>query len=67
MDEQNNNPLLDIDDAVVYLKLSKSTLARRRVAKLHPRYVKIGNRVFYRKADLDDFINASTVTGESNE
>lgn len=64
MDEQQSAKLLSIEEAMAYLKLSKSTLARRRLAQLHPKYIKIGNRIFYRKIDLDDFLNASIVTGE---
>jgi len=67
MDENQNNDLLTIDEAMAYLKISRATLARRRYAQIPPRYVQIGTRVFYRKSDLEDFINASTIVGDTNE
>lgn len=55
------SPLMNIDDAVAYLKVSESTLARMRRDKNGPQYVQIGTRVMYRKSDLDAYIQSKLV------
>ncbi|RZZ84788.1 helix-turn-helix transcriptional regulator [Pseudoxanthomonas winnipegensis] len=47
--------------AASYLGLSKSTLDKMRSQGRGPRYFRLGGRVFYRKADLDDYIKAGVV------
>ncbi|UYK81412.1 helix-turn-helix domain-containing protein [Xanthomonas sacchari] len=47
--------------AAAYLDLSHSTLEKMRHEGRGPRYVKIGGRVFYRRADLDAYIEGSVV------
>lgn len=48
--------LLDCNPAAEYLGLSPITLADWRVQGRGPRYVKLGRRVKYDIADLDDYI-----------
>ncbi len=48
--------LLDCNPAADYLGLSPITLADWRVQGRGPRYVKLGRRVKYDIADLDDYI-----------
>ncbi|UYC12859.1 helix-turn-helix domain-containing protein [Xanthomonas sp. CFBP 8445] len=48
-------------DAARHLGISVSTLEKMRVEGRGPRYVKIGGRVFYRRADLDAYIEGSVV------
>ncbi|CTP92388.1 hypothetical protein XTPLMG728_3224 [Xanthomonas translucens pv. poae] len=47
--------------AATYLGLSHSTLEKMRHEGRGPRYVKIGGRVFYRREDLDSYIEGSVV------
>jgi len=47
--------------AATYLGLSHSTLEKMRHEGRGPRYVKIGGRVFYRRTDLDAYIEGSVV------
>jgi len=49
--------LLTRDEAAKYLGVSKSWLARRRTGSERPTETRIGGRVYYRKADLDYFID----------
>jgi hypothetical protein len=44
--------------AADYAGTSASTLAKRRMAGLPPRYAKIGNRIIYDQADLDEWIRS---------
>lgn len=56
-----DSPLLNIDEAAAYLKVSVSTLARMRRDKNGPAYAQLGARVVYRKVDLDAFIESNLV------
>ena len=47
--------LMRPEEAASYLRVSASTLARWRTYGGGPVYLKLG-RIFYRQADLDDFI-----------
>jgi excisionase family DNA binding protein len=59
--------LLDRDQAAAYLGISPRTLAVWATTKRYAlKYVRIGRRVKYRRADLDAFIEARTV-GADNE
>lgn len=48
-------------DAAAYLGLSASTLEKMRHLGRGPRYLKVGGRIFYRRTDLDAYINAAVV------
>ena len=61
MSDVLETPLLTIEQACKYLRLSVATLARFRRAGTGPKFVKIGSRISYRISDLDDYI-ASAVT-----
>ena len=52
---------LDVADAAEYLGLSASALNKYRSAGKGPRYLRIGNRVFYRMADLDAYVEKGVV------
>lgn len=52
--------------AAEYLGVSHSFLEKRRVYGGGPKFVRIGRRVAYRKADLDEWI-ASHVVGSTSE
>ena len=46
----------------VYLNLSVSVLRKRRRLGLPPTFLRIGRRVLYARADVDDFLAAQRVT-----
>lgn len=49
-----NETLLDSHDTAEYLRIAKGTLDNWRCSKLvRIPYLKIGKRIFYRKPDLD--------------
>lgn len=52
---------LKVKDAAAHLGLSESTLNAMRCEGRGPRYVRLGNRIFYRRADLDAYLEACTV------
>jgi hypothetical protein len=53
--------LCDEREAAGRLRLSVATLRRRRRHRQPPAWVKLGSRVFYRKKDLESFIDTNLV------
>ena len=51
---------LDAYNASLYLGLSKKTLAMMRCNGNSPKFIKLGNRVFYMKRDLDEWIEENS-------
>ena len=49
--------LLTVTEAATRLRLSKSFLNNARVSGAGPAFVKLGARVLYRPADLDDWVS----------
>jgi len=47
--------------AAAYLGLSVSTLEKMRMEGRGPRYLKLGGRCFYRRTDLDAYMEAAIV------
>lgn len=58
------SPLLDEHEAARYLRISRTTLIRRRQDGLI-RYKRIGNRVFFTKENLDAYIADSDTDATS--
>lgn len=58
MNDVQETPLLNIEQASKYIQLSTATLARMRRDNNGPAFVKLGARVLYRKTDLDEFIES---------
>lgn len=54
------------EKAAAYLGLSTTWLNRERSQGRGPRFVRLGNRVFYRRADLDKFIEGSVTETEQS-
>jgi excisionase family DNA binding protein len=52
----SNDTYLTPREAADYLKSSTSTLAKRRLRGLEPKYYRIGRAIRYRKIDLDEFM-----------
>jgi excisionase family DNA binding protein len=64
---QNPDPLFTTDKAAEYLGSNADTLATWRFRNAYGLpYVKIGERVLYKKSDLDRFIAERTVGGTSD-
>ena len=58
MNDVQETPLLNIEQASKYIHLSTATLARMRKDNSGPAFVKLGARVLYRKVDLDNYIES---------
>lgn len=61
-----NNGRMNNAQAASYLGISKATLNGWRTRRKGPPYLKLGERVFYRREDLDEFISASLIHPSSN-
>lgn len=48
-------------DAAQYLGISTSSLEKMRMQGKGPRYLKLGARCFYRRTDLDAYLEAAVV------
>ncbi len=48
------------EEAANYIGLSKKTLAGYRCDGVGPKFVKLGSRVFYKKSDLDSWIDSNS-------
>ena len=54
--DDETEDLLTTEEAARYLRLSPRTLERYRMTGEGPEYLKVGGRVFYRKAALDEWL-----------
>ena len=57
-----DDPFLSVIEAAKYLSLHPQTLNKIRWKNLGPSYVKIVNKIMYRKSDLDAYITKNTIT-----
>jgi excisionase family DNA binding protein len=48
--------LITIDELAEFLGVKRTTLAQWRCAKRGPDYVKAGRNIFYRKVDVDEWL-----------
>ena len=55
---------LRVEDAARYVGMSTASLYCYRSRKVGPRSLKVGGRVLYRRADLDEWIERSCVVRE---
>jgi hypothetical protein len=51
---------MSTDEAAAYLRLAPSTLVTRRTRGGGPKYVRAAGRVYYRRADLDAYLDGRT-------
>lgn len=58
---QNPEELLTPEEAALFLRTTKWSLAAYRQKNMGPKYVKMGGRVYYRPKDLKKFIEESIV------
>ena len=56
------NDLMTTEEAALYVRLSPRTLERYRVTGEGPTFLKNGRRVFYRQADLDQWLENNQAT-----
>lgn len=52
---------MNTEGAAKYLGLAPQTLHKMRGDGRGPRFVRLGNRIFYRSSDLDAYLKACTV------
>jgi len=57
--------LFDTEKAAEYVGLKPSTLEKRRVQGLEPRFVRLGRLVKYRRVDLDRWVESGLSTSTS--
>lgn len=68
--EQIASPLLTTEETAAYLRMSREWLEKQRSYPRtripSPKFTRVGRRVFYRKSELDAFIERNTAasTGE---
>jgi excisionase family DNA binding protein len=55
------SPLMTTEEAAEYTRLSTETLRYFRQRDEGPRFAKLGRRVFYRRQDVDAWIESSVV------
>jgi Helix-turn-helix domain len=60
-----SSDMLTTAEAAAYLSLAPHTLNVWRITGRGPAFVKIGRRIAYRKAALDEFITARTFSSTS--
>ena len=58
--DYDDRHLLSVEDAAAFLSLSRATLNKWRVHGGGPEFIRIGRRIFYRRATLDRFIAEKT-------
>jgi hypothetical protein len=63
----DDEALLPPEEAAKFLSLQPSWLAKLRMTNAGPRYVKLSRRVFYRRRDLVDWINARVISNTSQQ
>lgn len=61
------SPLLSTEAAAAYLQSHPRTLAEWRLVGNGPKYVRVGRRAFYRKADLVAWLDAHVFERTSHE
>jgi predicted DNA-binding transcriptional regulator AlpA len=57
MSEASLGPRVDVTAAAAYLGRSRSWLDKERAAGRGPRFLKVGGRIAYRIADLDEYLD----------
>lgn len=57
--------ILNTREAAAYVRLGKPTMERFRISGSGPVFVKLGGAVRYRKADLDNWIEARRIRSTS--
>lgn len=53
--------LITMNEAAEYLRISRRTLNRMKAGGIGPVWIRIGLKIFYRKADLNGFISSQAL------
>lgn len=61
MTEDTENTMLTPDEAAIYTRFARGTLAVYRTKNIGPRYHKVMDKVYYKKADLDEWMQRNPV------
>lgn len=64
---ETTSPLIAPETAAAYLRCNPRTLAEWRIRGRGPRYVRAGRRAFYRKSDLDTWLEAHVFIATADE
>jgi predicted DNA-binding transcriptional regulator AlpA len=63
----SNERFFSTDELSRFLRVSTSTLAKWRLSGSGPRFVKLGHRVAYRQADIDEYLSRQTRASTSED
>lgn len=55
-----DSPLLTAQQAATYISMASGTLSNMRGRGDGPKYIKLGNRIRYRKIDLENYLEVNT-------
>lgn len=62
MSQANAKTRLTVEEAAEFIGVQRTFLDRRRTDGTGPRYLKLGSRVFYSRADLEAWLEAQMRT-----
>jgi hypothetical protein len=65
MTENGEAGLMTTAEAAQYLRLAPQTMVKWRSLGAGPDFVRVGGRVFYRRIELDEYINTGITKGEA--
>jgi len=57
---QNPDPIFTEQEAANYLRISQSTMRRKRKAGIGPDFMRDGNLIRYRRSELDRYVSSHT-------
>lgn len=60
--EKNEKEILSLNEATVFLKMSKSCLYKLTSQKQIPHYVPGGKKIYFKKSDLENWLLQNRVT-----
>lgn len=58
---QYQSDRLNTSEAAAYLRISASKLHKDRADGKGPRFIRLGTKIFYRTADLDEYVASAIV------
>lgn len=61
----NQAPVVNDREAARFLGLAPQTLRNWRTNRRGPKYVRLGGRIVYRLADLNEFLNSGVINPEA--
>jgi excisionase family DNA binding protein len=61
----NNDEILSLNEAVKFLKASKSFIYKMTSQKLIPHYIPSGKKIYFKKSDLEDWLLKNRIPSSS--